>query len=1699
MFRVLVSCLTVFNVLAVMVAAAAIAPARASTYTDPQLRVATPAHYARTPPLRDMPNLDLPAGMRRVIGGQHYSKAKRDNLRKRLKKSGYLQKFSLLPIPQRQTFARPAGSSATPQAALQRQFGASPLALTGAGAGFEGLGYSAGDAPDCSYPDTDVAAGADYLIESANLCDAGITEFAVYDKSGTMRLGPVNLANLWSSGVCADHPQGHGIVLYDQLAHRWILSQQAGSEFFATDECIAVSASADPTGRYYTYDFAILPNRSIGVPGLAVWPDAYYATFNVFSLLYGGQFEGTAFVAFQKKAMLSGDPEAKMIVILGSPHGLDGSVLPANLEGHAVPPAGASEIFLDYVSPFTWGVPYEALEMWRMQVNWTTPSNSTLTGPKPITVAPFTDGVCGAVLACIPQPSPATSRNYLFSRSDRLMPGLEYRNLGAGGQALVVNQTVATSDTGYPPAGVRWYELTAPVAATASDAWSLTQQSTYAPDDGNSRWMGSIALDALGNIALGYSVSGPLTTYPSIAYTGRLATDALNRMTQPETMLASGVGIAPDSLWGERSMMTVDPGDGCTFWYAQEYWGKRTKTSQTWKMWWSTHIGSFRFSNCTQSVTGTVSGTVTDSTGSAVENATVTLVPGDIVVKTTASGHFEVRVAAGHYTATVTDFGYRPRSGEVMVAANKPTTRDFQLSQEARATVTGTVTDTAHGYGLYAAIVVTAPNAGTVAEVWTDPVSGDYRVHLPVDNAYTLHARSWLPGYQADNVTVTLSGDTALNLPMAADASCTAPGYRSAFGEDFNRGVPPPGWSVVNYQKVYSAENTMIWTSRGHWYDGNYTGGRGEAATMDAAKQVLLRRSLADFDAGLITPPIAVSAVAADPILTYRTSYIHGPGDALDLDISADDGQTWTTISHWTSNHGAFYALPGEEERVNLASYLPASGQFRLRWRYYHDLQQGPGDYWWYAQIDDVSIGACSPQAGGLVTGRVYDANTGIGLIGATVSPDASAAPIETYYNSKDGDLPAGTYFMFLPAGSHTMTVSDPGYSEASKTFKVSAHQVTQENVALPAGKLAGKPSAGIHLHLMVNTPKQVTFSVTNTGSGTARYRLSPTPAATRATPGHNASAVGLTETACKHEIMPLSAVGGRSGLDDCTLLPSAASGSSPGEPSQWKSIASYPAIRNLLGNITMVQDPRNGRVYSMGGLVKAGKLAPNHVIDAAYVYDPTTDKWSPIASLPFKAQGGGAAFINGKIYLADSWSPDGAVAAKLAIYDPATNEWSLGAPNPQPRVHASVVALNGELYVIGGCALTDDLANDCPATTTVEVYDPAVNRWHAAAPYPEAVTLQACGALYGKIYCAGGRGTTGVHNNYPGMRDAFMYNPAVDRWRAIAPVPYADWGMGYAAVHGLLLISGGVTNASTIITNRTAAYNARTNRWTALPQSPFQFRQMGSACGFYVVKPGSGTAEVLPGYSCGYPPLSWLTATPPGGTVAAGETVNVTLQFNGQPDQAMTTSHAQLILSGDGTPYAAQHIPVSVTWSPQPVDLEVAVSGNPQTVYLSGDGNDENAYLDYTVTVKNRSLSGYGGATGVVLSARLPSSASYVAQTNGLCQLDSRTVHCALGDLAAGTGKTLDLVLKATQAGEVKTDFEATANEPQGKAGDNVATITSSVEPLPEKGSGGGSGSGSLGFMVLMSWLALILSGALFRVSSFAGRDGKATHRRDL
>jgi hypothetical protein len=533
------------------------------------------------------------------------------------------------------------------------------------GLGFEGVGDGF-TGPDGTYtvnlapPDNSGEVGPAHYVQMINI------DFAIFDKvTGTPVLGPRPNNSLFTGfgGICETTNSGDSVVVYDQLADRWVFSQFALADpNFA--QCVAVSQTGDPTGAYFRYQFSY--NAFPDYPKMGVWPDAYYETFNMFP---STGFAGAKVCAYDRAKMLQGQPATQQCFDLPTAD----SVLPSDLDGANPPPMGSPNYMMNFdVSPDS------HLNLWKFHVDWNTPANTTLTGPTSIPVAPFAQA-CNGFGDCIPQPG---TSQLLEGLGDRLLFRLAYRNFGDH-EALVVTHNVAVGNA----VGERWYEVRSPGGTP-----ELFQQGTFAPGNTDPnpdhRWMGSIAMDKVGNIGLGYSISSNVRN-PSIFYTGRLFSDPLGEMTAGEGVMIAGPATQSSiNRWGDYSQLTLDPTDDCTFWYTNQYQANPGGFN------WHTRIGSFQIGPCD---TGppklflvTVSPTTFEGGGSATGTVTLTNVApkGGLAVTLASSNPTLVTVPA-----TVTVPEGKQKATFNITSAQTPTQTDVTITGTLDATnKTATVT-----------------------------------------------------------------------------------------------------------------------------------------------------------------------------------------------------------------------------------------------------------------------------------------------------------------------------------------------------------------------------------------------------------------------------------------------------------------------------------------------------------------------------------------------------------------------------------------------------------------------------------------------------------------------------------------------------------------------------------------------------------------------------------------------------------------------------------------------------------------------------------------------------------------------------------------------------------------------------------------------------------------------------------------------
>jgi hypothetical protein len=467
---------------------------------------------------------------------------------------------------------------------------------------FEGI-----DASQLASPEYDVdpngAVGTKQFMQYVNL------SYQAFDK--------VTFVPVWSTPQLVSTPfrqnglticeaiSGDGMIIFDRLASRWVIAGHTGTEN-NYQYCVAISNTDDLTSStlaWYTYDIPLNPylgkNAEGNVyfpdwPKIATWPDAYYVAIDLNDINQNYREVGIVACALDRTNMLiGGTPNTPQCFSVNSPlsYGiyLGHSLIPADVDGTTAPPVGRDEYMVSIENPVidNTTTTSSTFNLWDFHVNWSNPALTTFT-QSAVSVAPYTPG-CYDVLSpvqtvCVPEPSTSSTKEYIDSVGDRFMPRFAYRNFGSY-ESFLFSHDVSVSTTS-TQTGIRWYEMRGPGTPT------VYQDGTISPDSTNYRFIPSIAEDSFGNAAAGYSISSK-STHPSL----NASWFSLTNPAPPiEFTLYDGTADQENTWhWGSYDSMTVDPVDGCTFWYVNEYYPvNQTGTLIN----WHTRIANFQLPGC---------------------------------------------------------------------------------------------------------------------------------------------------------------------------------------------------------------------------------------------------------------------------------------------------------------------------------------------------------------------------------------------------------------------------------------------------------------------------------------------------------------------------------------------------------------------------------------------------------------------------------------------------------------------------------------------------------------------------------------------------------------------------------------------------------------------------------------------------------------------------------------------------------------------------------------------------------------------------------------------------------------------------------------------------------------------------------------------------------------------------------------------
>ena len=437
-------------------------------------------------------------------------------------------------------------------------------------------------------PDPTGAVGPNHYIHSYN------SGFVIFDKSGNVLMDHASLGMLWPGETTGDP-----IVLYDRYAQRFVITQFDGSP---NGILFAVCQGEDPVNDgWYTYRFNT--DSFPDYPHYAVWHDGYYFTANK---------GGNHFYVVERDVMVAGDPNPQMQEftlpgISGNPNTVF-APMPVNSIGPDLPDA-SSPGYVTYLQDDAWAGGVDHLKMWEVELDWANTANSFISAPIQINTTPFDSFVANFGVGGVEQPG---TTQKIDGITGVISYSPNYYNFGTHNSVTVNFNVDVNGDNGL--LGIRWFEL----RVDGGGAWTIENEGTFAPNDGLSRFMGSMAIDASGNIGLAYNVGGP-TMFPSLRYTGRFATSPAGVMDIAEETIVDGLGSQTNTnRFGDYAHLTLDPVDNQTFWHTGEYMSSANT--------WSTRIAAFKIAPEETTDVGAIAITAPASVAStATETITIEL------------------------------------------------------------------------------------------------------------------------------------------------------------------------------------------------------------------------------------------------------------------------------------------------------------------------------------------------------------------------------------------------------------------------------------------------------------------------------------------------------------------------------------------------------------------------------------------------------------------------------------------------------------------------------------------------------------------------------------------------------------------------------------------------------------------------------------------------------------------------------------------------------------------------------------------------------------------------------------------------------------------------------------------------------------------------------------------------------------------
>lgn len=896
--------------------------------------------------------------------------------------------------------------------------------------------------------------------------------FGILDRAGNVLLPEASLTTIFPG-----EDLGDPIVVYDNYADRFIIMEFSNTP---NSILIAVGQGPDPVNDgWFTYRFNT--NEFPDYEKLSIWSDGYYLTTNKAPSGGLGTLE-TVYVAERDK-MLTGDPNAGFVGFQLAGAASSGFYSPGsfNSTGPTLPPVGTSNSII-YLQDDAWaGVSNDHLKMWSTNINWANPGSSTISQPIEIPTTPFDSVFDNGGFSNLPQPGGGQDIDALQAT---IMYMTNYRRFGTH-NSVVLNHVVDLNGND-DLAGIRWYELR---QTGDGQPWTIYQEGTYVQPDGLSAFCGSIAQDAQGNIGLAYNVVST-SVFASIRYTGRLASDPLGTMTLAEKVSVNGDSQVPGLRFGDYAQMTIDPLDDMTFWHIGEYMrsgGAGVRKS---------HVVAFKL--------------MPDTPDTEAPTA-----PANLVASGTTD--METTLTWDASTDNIGVTAYDVSQDGVVVATVATTT----------ATITGLTAETTYAFSVVAKDAAgnesAASNSINVTTDAPDTTAPSIPANLAASGTTnTQTILSW--DASTDNVgvaeydvsqdgvvvatvtetTATITGLSPQTTYTFTVAAKDAAGNTSAASDSIRITTLDNGPGCLNgaelpYSESFEADfggwtqdtgDDLDWTRDANGTPSNNTG---PSSADDGSTYVYVEASGNGTGfpnkRAILTSPCFDLNSATTAVFSFRY-HMFGAGNfgSLDVEVSNDEGATWTSL--WTRNGNQGNSW--QTGTVDLAAYVGSGIQLRFN--------RVTGNTWRAdAAIDNISLTAAggpggSDCASGDLTLSVTFDNYPQETSWAVTDAGGTTVASESYSTANPDGSTVSETISGLAAGTYTFTISDSfgdgiccSFGNGSYTLSSSAGEIVS------GGEFTTSEATSFCVE--ASTVRLETYALSDLDAGNNAFKIYPVPA----------------------------------------------------------------------------------------------------------------------------------------------------------------------------------------------------------------------------------------------------------------------------------------------------------------------------------------------------------------------------------------------------------------------------------------------------------------------------------------------------------------------------------------------------------------------------------------------------------------------------